>query len=641
MHPITTPPPMARIHTPYSHQAFAIFLEHAGLTSQFPNLPLKIHSGFPLCNDLPQLLHPEIQPNLPSAQQTNIAMSLHSISTRNWLSVASWDCSLNPSLNQQLVSFAPPLFKLSLNLVALASPTSIVAAAIFPSRVKPAAPSTTTLTLMISLRSGTLLQTAQTLWVTISITHSVLLFESSYVPIISQSIPPIPLLLIMINWPLLLFVVLAWLWLWCNWTFILFLFGVQLATEHPWQVRDAPPGAQACTLDVKGAYCMVPVLLEHKWYLVLHFKGRFYLDHDVPFGLQSASGLQGEIADATVNLWRSLGVYPIVKWVDNFVVFRFHSMGSPFSSDGISFDYDLSAIKQAVAPLGIPWHPSKGQDFTPIFSYMGFMWDLPTKTVSLSLEKCLKTMAKLTEFLHRSTGHPGQPRLPFTKKEVQSLNGSLSHISFVHIYGRTHLSSLHAWIWLFKNNFQHCSPPPSVITDVKWWLCTLTPSTFLRSLKARPPIQDFNIWVNASTNWGIGILIDNYWDAVRTIPHWRGNDNERNICWLKAVAVKLVIHLLHTDNITHINILIQSDNQGIISSFNKGWCTNQHINSSIQRAEMIMDFMDISVQFEYMQSEHNLADPVSWDIFPPSNLQLPMLYQLLPLAIRPLFTQSI
>ena len=91
-------------------------------------------------------------------------------------------------------------------------------------------------------------------------------------------------------------------------------------------MANAPLGAQAATLDVEGAYCTIPIKPDHKRYLIVHFDNLFYIDHDIPFGLASASGLQGEVADATIDIWKHLDISPAVKWVDDFSVFRFPSV---------------------------------------------------------------------------------------------------------------------------------------------------------------------------------------------------------------------------------------------------------------------------------------------------------------------------
>jgi len=92
------------------------------------------------------------------------------------------------------------------------------------------------------------------------------------------------------------------------------------------------------------------------------------MDHNVPFGLATSSGMQGEVADATIDIWVKMGVGPAVKWVDDFVLFRFPvpSGGDKMIMDSrgeFHYSYDLEGAKKMSAPLGIPWHATKGQDF--------------------------------------------------------------------------------------------------------------------------------------------------------------------------------------------------------------------------------------------------------------------------------------
>ena len=150
---------------------------------------------------------------------------------------------------------------------------------------------------------------------------------------------------------------------------------------------------------------------DHKRFIVVYFEGFLYLDHNVPFGLGSASGIQGEIADATVDIWYSLDVHPVVKWVDDFTIFRFPRLNGPFSDGPFNYAYDLKSVKHMISPLGVPWHPTKGQDFAYNFSYIGFEWDLTTKSVQLSTEKRIKHIAKVSVFLSQSLWRASSFRL--------------------------------------------------------------------------------------------------------------------------------------------------------------------------------------------------------------------------------------
>lgn len=386
------------------------------------------------------------------------------------------------------------------------------------------------------------------------------------------------------------------------------------ASECAKIVSTAPPGTQACTLDVEGAYRTVPVSPASKRYLIIEFKGLFYIDHNVPFGLASASGLQGEVADATVDIWHSLRVGPVIKWVDDFNAFRYANKAGLFSgtSDGTvyRYDYDLDYIKAMIAPLGIPWHTTKGSPFGDIFSYVGFEWNLVAKTVYLTKIKREKHLAKVLFVLQDSP-----LSRQFLKKDIQSLHGSLSHITFVYLRGRAYLNNIIWWLTTFTSDFAPRFPPPSVISDLKWWSIQLSKPSIIRFLAPRPPTSDLNIWVDASTDWGIGLLINDSWDAWRTFPSWKAPG--RDIGWLEAVAVELIVTLLNEMHFSHLDVLIRSDNEGVIGAFRKGWSRNQESNSCIRRVEATLEQRDLSISLLYVESSINLADPISRGILPP------------------------
>jgi len=166
-------------------------------------------------------------------------------------------------------------------------------------------------------------------------------------------------------------------------SFLLLLVMTTQSDKHLPQVAAAPPGAQVATLDVEDAYCIILVKPDHKHYLIVLYNNRFYMDHDVPFGLTSTTGLQSEVADATIDIWEYHNISPAVKWVDNFNVFCFPKTDGLFhgTSNDVEYPYgyDLTSIKTVIAPLGIPWHKSKGQEFLDMFIYLGFQWVSPTR----------------------------------------------------------------------------------------------------------------------------------------------------------------------------------------------------------------------------------------------------------------------
>lgn len=141
------------------------------------------------------------------------------------------------------------------------------------------------------------------------------------------------------------------------------------------------------------------------------------------------------------------------------------------------------------------------------------------------------------------------------------------------------------------------------------------------SLKDPParPTRNYNIWVDASTEWGIGLLWGSHWAAWRLLDGWKGPS--RDIGWLEGIAVELTILALKVMGVRNANILIRSDNEGVIGAFSKGRCSNFMMNLSIRHS----DEAGISTTLIYVNTVDNLADPISCSCLPPVSELFPSL----------------
>jgi hypothetical protein len=138
----------------------------------------------------------------------------------------------------------------------------------------------------------------------------------------------------------------------------------------------------------------------------------------------------------------------------------------------------------------------------------------------------------------------------------------------------------------------------------------------------RPPTHDLDIWVDASTSWGIGLLIGGQWEAWRINEGVLRVDSGRNIVWLEALAVEFVIGVLVSRGLFAMDVLIRCDNQCVIGSFSKGWSRSRLVNDSICRTSLLLRSSNISISFLYVESSSNLADPISRGILPSSNSRI-------------------
>ena len=160
---------------------------------------------------------------------------------------------------------------------------------------------------------------------------------------------------------------------------------------------------------------------------------------------------------------------------------------------------------------------------------------------------------------------PWNPGQRFSRKETESLLGTLVHCSLALLDGCSCLSSLSHFTTLFNHftsPFVQWSPSLTILTDICWWHIQLS-TNFCGSLISKPPaISPVEFWVDTPSSWGIGTVFDNTWDAWKLKSGW--NKDSCDIGWAKIIAIELsllfAIHSGHSN--THFHV--KSDNQGII-----------------------------------------------------------------------------
>lgn len=142
--------------------------------------------------------------------------------------------------------------------------------------------------------------------------------------------------------------------------------------------------------------------------------------------------------------------------------------------------------------------------------------------------------------------------------------------------------------------------------------------------------------VDASTSWGIGILINDKWAAWQFLPDTFSAS--RSIGWAEMVAVELAILLLCSIHPRKSHFLIHSDNQGVIGAVDSSFSRGATQNASLSRLSSTLLNHDSFISTTYIRSNSNPADPVSRGILPPiaSRLQtkLKLDPDLLPYLVR-------
>lgn len=168
---------------------------------------------------------------------------------------------------------------------------------------------------------------------------------------------------------------------------------------------------------------------------------------------------------------------------------------------------------------------------------------------------------------------------PHTVKETERVIGTLNHICLVVPEGQSHLVSLYKFQDGFKadraSEVKH-KLAAETSEDMAWWRLQLQ-EEFIRIKIIQPPEPiDSKLYVDASSGWGIGLILDGKWLAWQFKEGWKSEGHE--ISWAEMVAVELAVQTLIVGNFTGCHIIICSDNKGVIGALKAGrsWGTQQN-----------------------------------------------------------------
>ncbi|KAF5334593.1 hypothetical protein D9758_018436 [Tetrapyrgos nigripes] len=151
--------------------------------------------------------------------------------------------------------------------------------------------------------------------------------------------------------------------------------------------------------------------------------------------------------------------------------------------------------------------------------------------------------------------------------------------------------------------------------DLRWWLNQLQLEFLGLQITQPPPLDESTVlYVDASTSWGIGLILNNRWLAWELKPHWAGEGC--HIGWAEMVAVELALLTLITSHVNNTHIRILSDNQGVVGALKAGYSHGPAQNASLCCIVALMQEHSIWITVEWLPSASNLTDEPSRGLFP-------------------------
>jgi len=212
-------------------------------------------------------------------------------------------------------------------------------------------------------------------------------------------------------------------------------------------------------IDVKSAYRLVPVHADDHHCLGMMWRGKYYYDSVLVFGLASACQQWERVA--TAIHWiaeHHLKLKLLVHYIDDYLLI---SVGSKLAQ------LQLEALLKLFDMLGVPISLEKLEGPTTVIPFLGIQIDTCSMTVSLDPTRLLYVQSLLFDWMKMEKA---------SIKELQSLTGTLSFCCKVIRAGRIFLRRLINFTThlLHRHKAQsHVTPHPiadSVKKDIHWWL---------------------------------------------------------------------------------------------------------------------------------------------------------------------------
>lgn len=247
-------------------------------------------------------------------------------------------------------------------------------------------------------------------------------------------------------------------------------------------------GTLLAKLDLESTYRIVPVHPDDRLLLGMEWKGCWYVDTVLPFGLRSAPKIFTAVADGLIWIMGNNGIKKALHYLDDYLFF-----GRPRSSECAEA---LSCALSLCEKLGVPTSKEKIEGPSTALSFLGILLDAEAGEIQLPEEKLQRLKAVIRGWMCRKS---------CKKRELLSLIGQLQHACKVVRYGRMFLRRMINLSMTAKYLHHHIRLNASFRSDLLWW-ATFLPSwngvSMMSVVQKSSP--DVTVTSDASGNWGCG-----------------------------------------------------------------------------------------------------------------------------------------
>jgi hypothetical protein len=371
--------------------------------------------------------------------------------------------------------------------------------------------------------------------------------------------------------------------------------------------RGSSTGVYLSKVDVQAAYRVVPVH-PSDWHLLgIKWRGSYYFEKVLPFGLKSSCFHWERVA--TTAHWlasKVLSTDRLVHYIDDFLIV------SPTQRMG---ELQVTALLTLFKQLGIPISPEKLEGPTTIIIFLGILINTVDMTISLDADRLQRILATLSNWMNKSTA---------SIEELESISGVLGFASKVIRAGRTFLRRLINYTTYLnakhRNRTMQFKLNQIVKQDLKWWLRYIEHWNGKHSLYPTDwtSSQDMKIFTDAS-KVGYGATFNREW----FFGEWTENDHlaaarqsRDSMPWKECKALVLAA-ATWGHHWAQRNIILHIDCAPVVNALNKGDSGEPGIMALIRS----LSFIAATHNFQYKITHIPGITNVAADLL--SRLQVP------------------
>lgn len=375
-------------------------------------------------------------------------------------------------------------------------------------------------------------------------------------------------------------------------------------------VRQLGQGCLLAKVDISKAYRMVPVHPEDRPLLGMLWEDQLYVDGTLPFGLRSAPKIFSAVADAIEWIARQAGLRCIGHYLDDFLL-----AGSPQSPE---CRQALGLLLDVFAQLGVPVAQEKTEGPATTLTFLGFEIDTVRMEVRLPRDKLRALQDLLAEWVQKQS---------CTRRELESLLGSLGHAGYVVEEGKTFLRRLFELLSVARKPWHHIRLNAAARSDLCWWQLFLAPLNH-RSVRQSlvPGGQRFTFATDASGSVGCGAVWDYRWFQLKwsELPAAFHDDVVGDSITSKELLPIVLAVGTWGPYWRDSTVLVLCDNQGAAAAVNSGYSKVPRIMQLLRALFFIKARFRVRLSAAYLPGHLNVvADAISRDRLPFLFAQVP------------------